>query len=640
MSTRFAERVASARRREFVGRAAELAGFARLLAGDAGALVWVSGPGGVGKTSLLHQFADLAERSGRTVVWLDERVPDGDDLVVLADEEVETELLAALPADAVVAVASRAGPPVRYRADPGWSSVLHPMPLVNLDAVESALLLTRRGVPAAVHADAMAFTHGHPLALALIADVRTQRHEPATPPGGPEVVATLLAALLDAVPGPAHRRALDAVSQVAVTTEPLLAELLDLPDAHELFEWLRGLSVMSANARGLVLHDLAREVLARDLRWRHPELHASIHHRAGGYYRRRFAGADPDEQRRILLDFAFLHRDNPVIGAFLRQRPSGDLRVVTAGRDRWPVLREMVRHHEGSAAAELFDHWCHDQPEAVHAVVDAEGDTAGLAVLLTLHAAGPGDPAAAAAWRRAAPAAGEAVSLLRFWLDAEAYQQPSPVQALVALHAVRHYLVTPGLGYSLIYHADPALWAPMCEYAGFARVEDADFVVGGRRYAGFGHDWRRVPRLAWLSMLAAREMSGEPAAPEPPAVSGPPDRAAFTAAVRTALREWGRPDRLATSPLLSGRLLARAAGGRTAEALRTIVEEAAATLADAPRDRAAYRALHHTYLRPAGTQQAAADLLRLPMSTYRRHLSAGVDRLTEVLWHWESTIEP
>ncbi|MEV8507739.1 ATP-binding protein [Actinoplanes sp. NPDC051475] len=640
MSTRFADQVASARRRDFVGRAAELAGFARLLAGDGGALVWVSGPGGVGKTSLLHQFADLAGRSGRTVVWLDERVPEGDGLVVLADEAVETDLLAALPADAVVAVASRAGPPVQYRIDPGWSSVLHTMPLVNLDEVESALLLTRRGVPAAAHADAMAFTHGHPLALALIADVRAQRREPAAPAGGPEVVATLLAALLDAVPSPAHRLALDAVSQVAVTTEPLLAELLDLPDAHELFEWLRGLSVMAASSHGLVLHDLAREVLARDLRWRHPELHATIHHRAGGSYRRRFAGAAPDEQRRILLDFAFLHRDNPVIGAFLQQRPSGDLRVVTAGPHRWPALREMVRRHEGAAEADLFDHWCRDQPEAVHAVVDAEDTAVGLAVLLTLHAPDPRDPAAAAAWRRGAPAAGEAVSLLRFWLDAEEYQQPSPVQALISLHAVRHYLITPGLGYSLIYHADPGLWAPMCEYVGFARVEDADFVVDGRRYAGFGHDWRRMPRMAWLSMLISRETSGEPAAPEPSTVSGPLDRAAFTAAVRAALREWGRLDRLATSPLLSARLLARASGGRTAEALRAVVEEAAATLADSPRDRSAYRALHHTYLQPAGTQQAAADLLRLPMSTYRRHLAAGVERLTEILWQRESAVEP
>jgi hypothetical protein len=48
--------------------------------------------------------------------------------------------------------------------------------------------------------------------------------------------------------------------------------------------------------------------------------------------------------------------------------------------------------------------------------------------------------------------------------------------------------------------------------------------------------------------------------------------------------------------------------------------------------------LHHTYLQPAETQQAAADLLRLPMTTYRRHLAAGLERLADRLWQEE--IEP
>ncbi|GAB1640899.1 hypothetical protein [Krasilnikovia sp. MM14-A1259] len=637
MSIRFADQVAAARRQDFVGRSAELAAFAELLAGDTGALVWVSGPGGVGKTTLLHQFAGLAEEAGRPVIWLEDAVPQGDRLVVLADEAVETGVLAALPADAVVAVASRSEPPLRFRTDPGWRSVLHPVPLANLQPDESRLLLTRRSVPAEAHADALAFTHGHPLALALIADVHAQRRSALAPAAGPEVVATLLTALVDAVPSPAHRMALDAVSQVAVTTEPLLAELLDVPDAHELFAWLRGLSVISASTRGLVLHDLAREALARDLRWRHAELHAAIHRRAGTWYRRQFDHAAADDQRRILLDFAFLHRESAVIGAFLQLAPDGDLRVVAADPHQWPVLRAMVARHEGAASAEIFDHWCDRMPEGVHAVVDAQGVAVGLVVLLTLDAADPVDPAAAAAWRCAAPAPGEAVSLVRYWLDAEVYQDPSPVQALISINSVRHYLTTPHLGYSLIYQSDPDLWAQMYEYVDFPRAEGADFTVDGRRFAGFGHDWRRTPRLAWLSLLASRETSGEPMAVEPPAAPSTLDRTAYAAAVREALREWSRPDRLAASPLLASRLVTRESGGAgTVDALRVVVESAAATMAESPRDRSAYRALHHTYLQPAGTQQAAADLLRLPMSTFRRHLAAGVDRLTEILWQRES----
>ena len=47
------------------------------------------------------------------------------------------------------------------------------------------------------------------------------------------------------------------------------------------------------------------------------------------------------------------------------------------------------------------------------------------------------------------------------------------------------------------------------------------------------------------------------------------------------------------------------------------------------------RAVDRTYVRAAATQEAAAEVLGLPFSTYRRHLAAGVERLTERLWHWE-----
>lgn len=81
---RLADRLAAARRRRFVGRGAELARFGELLGGgDAPRVVLVHGPGGVGKTALLHQFAWLAEQAGRRCVWLDGREVPPDATVVL-----------------------------------------------------------------------------------------------------------------------------------------------------------------------------------------------------------------------------------------------------------------------------------------------------------------------------------------------------------------------------------------------------------------------------------------------------------------------------------------------------------------------------------------------------------------------------
>jgi hypothetical protein len=76
-------------------------------------------------------------------------------------------------------------------------------------------------------------------------------------------------------------------------------------------------------------------------------------------------------------------------------------------------------------------------------------------------------------------------------------------------------------------------------------------------------------------------------------------------------------------------------GDARPERLRSLLDEAAASLRDHPRDEKLYRALEATYLHPAPTQEAAAERLGLPFSTYRRHLTAGVDRVTGWLWQRE-----
>src|SRR5690606_26541156 len=59
----------------FVGREPELARFAQALRGEpgAGTVFYIYGPGGVGKSALLRQYAGLAVAAGREVLWLDGR---------------------------------------------------------------------------------------------------------------------------------------------------------------------------------------------------------------------------------------------------------------------------------------------------------------------------------------------------------------------------------------------------------------------------------------------------------------------------------------------------------------------------------------------------------------------------------------
>jgi len=113
-------------------------------------------------------------------------------------------------------------------------------------------------------------------------------------------------------------------------------------------------------------------------------------------------------------------------------------------------------------------------------------------------------------------------------------------------------------------------------------------------------------------------------------------RAEFENAVKEALRHYAQPDLLAENALLRTRLLTSSKpGAATAQALRALLAETAKALFAGERDQRLYHVLDLTYLNPAPKQETAANRLGLSYSTYRRHLAAGVDRLTEWLWKQE-----
>jgi hypothetical protein len=311
----------------------------------------------------------------------------------------------------------------------------------------------------------------------------------------------------------------------------------------------------------------------------------------------------------------------------------------------------MIRKHEGAEAGRLAEQWLALQRAGALVCRDAEKKIVGTLVMVALDEAPPeliaADPAtAAAAAYLAAHAplrAGERATHFRFWMTADVYQTVSPTQSLIFVQMVRHYLTTPGLAFTMIPCSEPEFWAPVFGYADLARLPEADFTVAGRRYGVYGHDWRATPPLAWLELLAERETAvvsetaAPPAAPEAVVVLSEEE---FGAAVQDALRHLHQPSALRSNPLLRSRLVVDRAGasGATGDriaALQVHLREAVDGLRESPRDHKLYRALQHTYVQPAATQEQAAELLDLPFSTFRRHLKAGSLRVAELLWQRE-----
>jgi hypothetical protein len=535
--------------------------------------------------------------------------------------------------------------------------------LRNLSRNEAEAYLERRDVPPEQQQTVLDFTHGHPLALSLVADLFAQgRAIQFQAETAPDIVRTLLQRFTQKVPGPAHRTALEACALLRLTTEGLLAQMLEMPDPHELFDWLRGLSFVESGRQGIFPHDLAREALVADLRWRNPDWYAELHRRARNYYIQRVQQLHGPEQQRALIDLIFLHRDNVAVRPFFellrqagvahRESPGGSATATAiAADDDVPELLAMVERHEGAENARLAERWLSTQRENTLVFRDATGRPAGFVLMLALDRAAPADidsdPATRAAWRYLADHAplrpGERATLFRYWMASETYQSISGVQGLVFVEAVRHYLMTPGLAVTFFPCAAPDFWAPMFAYADLARLTDADFEIDGRAFGVYGHDWRQVPPMAWLDLLAEREIAAAPTAAQPPA-----DRDAlvvlsetdFVGAVHDALRALSRPDSLRTNPLLRSRLVVERAGtGADLQerglVLQSLALEAAERVRESDRDAKLYRALDRTYLHPAPTQERAAELLDVPFSTYRRHLKTAIESVADYLWSLE-----
>lgn len=260
------------------------------------------------------------------------------------------------------------------------------MALRNLSPEEGRSYLKQRNLPADELQSVLDFTHSYPLALSLVADMYDQRPDfRFMPAAAPDVIKMLLEQFLQRVPGPAHRAALEACALVRVMTESLLAEMLNMPEPNDLFDWLRSLSFIETRPGGLFPHDLARDALVVDLRWRNPEWYGEMHRRARAHYTQRLQSTNGPEQQLALFDLVFLHRDNPMVRPFFEWQTSGRMLPDMLRDADGSVLLDMVSRLEGPQSAHLAAQLFEQQPENVIVFRDGEGQATGFLTLINLN---------------------------------------------------------------------------------------------------------------------------------------------------------------------------------------------------------------------------------------------------------------
>ncbi|MCC6462143.1 MAG: ATP-binding protein [Saprospiraceae bacterium] len=695
MASKLGELLRRERGSRFSGREREIQLFQRLLTEEKQPffLLYVHGPGGQGKTTLLEKYREICSQGGTLHVSLDGRdtvptpqtfvgelnrqVPAGhhDDflgwLESLADERVvifidnyemlqpvdnwiRREFLPRLTDTTRVVFSGRRPPSEGFINDPGWKTLMRSINLRNFDAEEARSFLAKRQLPEPYHERIITMTHGHPLALSVVADTFDQHEGPDfNPEDSTDILRSLFERFVQEISGAKFRIALEACALVHHTTESMLQAVLGDDDVTAYFDWLRQLSFIEESKWGLAPSELAREAILAELRWRNPDRFTELHEKAGNYYKHKLVDLSGEPQRRALYDLIYLHRSNPAVKPFFNWEDITSFWVDAYRPADTADIRAMAAQHEGPDSADTIEAWI--QHPATQTFVWRDENRKAVAFVLRIDldripaAEAIADPVVAALrqyqQKNLPLRSGEHMALFRAWMSASSYQGVSPVQSSIFLNIVQYYF-TPGLAISGFCCAFPDFWKPFLAYGELQHAPDLDFQSGDKPQGWFFHDWRKCPPVAWLELLAKKEIEAVSGLEAPADLPKPAvlalSEAEFENAVAEALKNWHLAKDFDQNPLLRSNLVVKQVGlgepaARRFAYLKERLQSALQDLEASPLDNKYYRVLYRSFFNPVGSQERTAEFLNMSFSTYRRYLKSGIERLAFRLWQEEMT---
>ncbi len=554
---RLGDRLAEAARRSFVGRASEIRRLRAAVApaGGGPAVVVLHGPGGVGKTRLLDAVTDdlgprvrvvsldcrdveptprgflaavaralgavegaerpdavadlLGAAAPRTVLALDTYETFG-----LLDTWLRRSFLPLLPETVVTMTAGRNAPAAAWMTDPGWQGLVEVVRLDGLEEEDALALLRLRGLDESEAARLNRFARGHPLALELAATGRAAAPAPDALAGpSPETIARLVEAVLEGL-DPDTVETVRAASVLRRVDEGLLRALRGDALAPDAFDRLRALPFCEAGPAGLLVHDIVRDAVGRDLTHRDPV-------RAAGY--RRAAAAElaarpaTGDLWQATADRLYLVQNPSVRDAFF---PPGAMEHVLepAGPDDMEAVERIARAWDPPEACEWIAAWAARRPGAFSVARTADGAVAGFSAVAEIgeEHADLLDDGVGRAWRahlEAGPIAeGERVLFIRRFLTAEHGEAMCDVMSATFLDVKRLYMeMRPSLRRVYCVAAQPEAAAHVLRPLGFLGAGPPVRIGDGRFFPSvldFGPD----SVDGWLARLIEEEsLAAEPA---------------------------------------------------------------------------------------------------------------------------------
>ena len=535
-----------------IGRDDEIAVLARVLDEDGARIVWVHGLAGIGKSTLLDAFRDIARHRGATVIALDcrsvEPTENGflralssavgtemtsvtdcmkrlnmlGEVVVLSfdtyealrllDPWIRQAFVPALPNNTRIILAGREAPlPVWWRRR-AWETVFRTLELRPLEEDASRELLRSVGLSEEEARQVNSFTRGHPLALRVVT-LAAGRGAADLAGSAIERVIEELSHLYLADLDRDTREAVDAAALVRRTTVSVMGAMLPDRAPHDVIAALRELPFVRFGRDGLTVHDAIQQAVAAHLLATDPVAHRRYRKAAWKQLRTELAEAAPSELWRYTADMLYLIQ-NPVVREAFFPSGSAEYFAEPSHPSDEPEILDIIDLHEDPASANRLKSWWRRVPETFQVIRNASGHLTGFYCLF--------DPAelrrdwltedpVTRAWsdhlREDRVPSSQRVLFLVRWLGREHGEGPSPVQAACWLDVKRVYMeMRPNLRRLYGEVRDIEAFAPVVTKLGFAPLPDHSVEIDGTMHYSTVLDFGPASVDGWLSWLAGSEL--------------------------------------------------------------------------------------------------------------------------------------
>ena len=602
--------------------------------------MFVHGPGGIGKSTLLREFERRAAAAGWDTFSVEGRelspAPDALDATLSAarasshplilidtyermtglDGYLRSTLLPSLPGSAVIVIASRVAP------DPAWltgiwEGVATELPLYTLSPKDALRLLVAHGLSDERGPAIVEWAKGYPLALALAADTAGTGAAFEPQPGAepPEVLRQLVHRLAEPELRGMRLSALAVAAIARVTTVDLLRAVIPDSDADAAYERLGALTFTEPLGDGLTLHELVRKALRADFRRRDPDRERELRRRIVDYLYARACEGDP----LLTIDMAHLI-DSATIKWGFGWEGSVDYRIDDVRFGDADRIAELALEHGFDDWWQLTRPFFERSPERVAIARDRTDRLSGYMVSMSV------STAPEFAWKdplvgpwlehaRSDDQPGESV----LWHDSVDFtrDRAGTVQAMLGIAGIlRSGTPNPRFAYMPINPSIPGA-LDFARAMGAKHLEDLDLEVGGRRIECHRIDYGPGGLISAQRGVVYSELGLSSPRREDHAPTIDADL------VRVALRNFQVPHELARSPLANG-----ARPEERVESIRSTLRDAAEhAFGDTENERLLKQVLIHGYIEGSSSHEQAALDLSLSRAAYFRRLRVASERV-------------